>query len=244
MGIAEMIIFLFLILHILNLLFLSLYCRLARILDQRHRAKEEMNQNQINNQQPKKLPLIKRIYSWLEPYFYGWMRYSIIVIGHIPSHRIRNFLYRFVFCMQITTRTVIYGGCEIRSPWNIKAGNCVISTYCILDGRNGIEFGDNVVLGSGVHIWTEEHGLNDPLFGVQNENRAPVVMKSHAWVCSDSTLLPGVIVGEGAVVASRACLTKDAEPFGVYAGIPARKIKERNRDLPYVLTGKPTWHFY
>ena len=146
--------------------------------------------------------------------------------------------------MKITKRTVIYGGCEIRSPWNIKADNCVISTYCILDGRRGITIGDNVVFGGGVHIWTEEHDVNDPLFAVNFDNAQPVVIENHAWICSDSTILPGIHIGEGAVVATRAVVTKNCEAFGIYGGVPAKKIGTRTNKLEYQLNGKPTWHFY
>ena len=172
------------------------------------------------------------------------MRYSIIMTGKIPSFRVRKFLYRYVFCMDITKKTIIYGGCEFRTPWNIHMGNCVVSVGCIFDGRNGIFVSDNVVFGSGVHIWTEEHSINDELFRVLDENRQPVVIKDRAWICSDSTLLPGVVVGKGAVVASRACVTKNCDEYTVYGGVPAKKIGERNKNVSYELNGKPHWHFY
>jgi len=188
--------------------------------------------------------VVSRCYYSLLPYMYGYVRYITILVGRIPSHRLRNLLMRYVFCMKATSNTVIYGGCEFRSPWNIRADRCTISTYCILDGRAGIEFGQDVVLGSGVHIWTEEHDVNDPYFRVMEKNRQPVSVGNHAWICSDSTILPGVTVGEGAVIASRAVLTKDAEAFGIYAGVAAHKIAVRNSDLKYTLNGKPTWHFF
>ena len=86
------------------------------------------------------------------------------MVGKLPSYHLRNWLYRLVFNMKITGKTVVFGGCEFRSPWNFYADNCVISNNCILDARNGIKIGQNVVLGSGVHIWTEEHDVNDKRF--------------------------------------------------------------------------------
>ncbi len=100
------------------------------------------------------------------------------------------------------------------------------------------------MLGSFVHIWTNEHSVDDPYFRVLAENKRPVIIEDRVWICSDSTILPGCTIHEGAVVASRACVTKDCEAYGVYGGIPARKIKERNHELKYELGGKPTWHFY
>lgn len=233
-------------LFFLNLLFLTAYCWTKRRLDGKKRlSKTEQTDysDSVAPAAPKKNGL-KQLLGTLEPYLYGWMRYSTVMFGKLPSHTLRNLLFHYIFAMNITRNTVIYGGCEIRSPWNITADRCVISTYCILDGRNGIFFGDDVVLGSGVHIWTEEHNVDDPLFRVLAANQAPVRIGNHAWICSDVTLLPGVTVGEGAVIASRGCLTKDAEPFYIYGGVPAKKLRQRNNDLQYKLNGKPTWHFY
>lgn len=221
------------------------YCRMQdKRAKRQKRLAEEQPSQPAQTHETGRLWGRRKILQAIDPYLYGWMRYSTILLGRIPSHRIRNVLLRRVFCMKITPKTMVDGGCEFRSPWNIVADRCVISTYCILDGRHGIYIGEDVVFGSGVHIWTEEHNVDDPLFGVHAENSAPVTIGAHAWICSDSTILPGVTVGEGAVLASRACLTKDAEAFGVYGGVPAKKIRGRNAALAYRLRGKPTWHFF
>lgn len=236
----------------LNNLLLAVYCRFAEKMDNRAEKKrtilvEENSDNTVLNnkkQNKKSKKLFGKIYSFLNPYIYGWMRYCIILTGKIPSHRIRNLIYRFIFNMKITKNTVIYSGCELRSPWNIHADRCVISTNCIIDGRRGVFIGQDVVFGGGVHLWTEEHDVNDPLFRVNFNNAQPVMIEDRSWICSDSTILPGVRIGEGCVLATRAVATKDCKDYCIYAGIPAKKIGERNRDLAYKLNGKPTWHFY
>lgn len=248
-------------LFILNNLWLIVYCSIQKKMDKKteelrrnqHKLKLKNTNSFVSNQRNdyqgislKKCILKKgfTVYSFLEHYFYGWMRYCVILTGKIPSNRIRNLFYRVVFQMDITTKTVISGGCEFRSPWNIHANNCVIQANCILDGRSSIVIGDNVVFGTGVHIWTQEHDINDPYFRMNFENAQMVTIGERSWICSDSTLLPGVSVGVGAVVASGAVVTKNCDSFGIYAGIPAKKIGERNQDLQYVLSGKPHWHFY
>ena len=188
--------------------------------------------------------LVKRIYFWGQSYLAGLTRYNLILVGKIPSYFIRKILYKFVFRMKISMKTTIGGGCEIRSPWNISIGKSTIMTGCLLDGRSKIQIGDNVVFGSFVHVWTMEHDMDDPYFRTLEHNKQPVIIENRAWICSDSTILPGVHIGEGAVVASRACVTKDCEPFTVYGGVPAKKIKDRNRNLKYELSGKPSYRFY
>lgn len=244
-----MIVYLTIIIPVMVLLyyfFLYLYCRYMKEKEgKKNVSAGNLTDKTINTIKPKKFKKLRDFKGFLVIHFlYGLMRYSLLKTCKIPSFFLRKWLLRRVFLADITDDTVIYGGNEIRSPWNFKAGNCVVANNCILDARNGIVFEDNVVLGGGVHIWTEEHDVNDPYFGISEKNRGSVIVEKHAWICSDSTILPGVHVGEGAVLASRAVATKDLEPFGIYAGVPAKKIGERNKDLRYVLSGKPHYYFY
>ena len=227
---------------VVNCILIGIYCRIERKIDLRKFAREKKVQPQ-NTEKLIKESIVKRFYHWINSYMYGWVRYNILLTGHVPSYKVRFLLYKYVFFMKITRKTVIFGGCEFRSPWNIVIGTSTISANCILDGRGGITIENNVVLGSGVHIWTEEHNVNDSYFRVLNENLQPVVIKEHAWVCSDTTLLPGVVVGKGAVLATRACATKNLEEFSIYGGIPAKKIGDRNKNLKYELSGTVSWHF-
>lgn len=233
-------------LFLVNSVWLAVYCRLEAKIDrmQEPAASGGGTAAAALENKGRFFHLLKELYKYLDHYFYGWMRYCILQVGHIPSNRIRNFLYRTVFFMKLSKGTVISAGCEIRSPWNIKLGRCTVMGNCILDGRSGLVMEDNVVLGMCVHIWTQEHDVNSPSFAVPPEHRGKVVIHERAWVCSDSTILPGLDIGEGAVVASRACVTKDCAPFTIYGGVPAKKIGERSHDLTYQLSGKPHWHFY
>ena len=75
--------------------------------------------------------------------------------------------------------------------------------------------------------------MNDPEFGVKG---APVIIEDYAWVSSRTTLLPGVTIGKGAVVAAGAVVTKSVEPYTVVGGVPAKKIGERSKELNYKLS--------
>ena len=239
----------------INTFLLALFCRGMAILEKllyTHSHKKNSVSMNTEKTECKKVVEKKNLKKWvingiinfLNSYGYGWMRYCILEAGRIPSNRIRNIIYRVVFNAHITSKTVINGGCEIRSPWNFYAGNCVIMNNCILDARGKIVIHDNVVFGQGVHIWTEEHDVNSSTFSVSEKNRGPVIVENRAWIGSDSTILPGIHIGEGAVLGSRACATKDLDPYGIYVGIPAKKHGERNQKLVYELSGKPHWHFY
>lgn len=168
----------------------------------------------------------------------GWIRYSIIFTGKIPSHNIRKFIYKNIYKLEFGKNTIIYGGSEIKEPYNIKIGDgSIIGDDCKLDGRNGIIIGKNVNFSTGVWIWTEQHNPQSPSFSCDYEG-APVIIGDRAWLSCRTIILPGVTIGEGAVIAAGAVVTKDVEPFSIYGGIPARKIGMRNKNLMYDFDGK------
>ncbi len=84
----------------------------------------------------------------------------------------------------------------IRAPWNISIGTgTVIGDACSLDGRNGIEIGENVNMSTAVYIYTEQHDINDPWFESRNSG-GKVIVADRAWLSSRTTVLPKVVVGE------------------------------------------------
>jgi acetyltransferase-like isoleucine patch superfamily enzyme len=102
--------------------------------------------------------------------------------------------------------------------------------WATLDGRNGITIGKNVNFSSEVALWTLQHDYNSPTFATSG---GPIVIGDRAWISFRATILPGVTIGEGAVVAANSVVTKDVPPFTVVGGIPAKKIGERTTDLSY-----------
>jgi acetyltransferase-like isoleucine patch superfamily enzyme len=135
---------------------------------------------------------------------------------------------------------VIYNKAEFRAPHKLKIGKgSIIGNGAILDARRGgITIGENVNLSTGVWLWTGQHDHNDPYFRSIEGRRGPIVIKDRAWIGPRVTILHSVTIGEGAVVAAGAVVTKDVEPFSLNAGIPSKKIGERTHDLRYVFTGE------
>lgn len=153
--------------------------------------------------------------------------------GKIPSQTIRQFIYKNVFNVKIGKKAVIYGRAEIRSPENLSIGDySIIGHDAVLDARAGLEIGKNVNFSSGVWIWTMQHDPQDPNFGVK---QGKVTIKDYAWVSCRTVILPGVTIGQGAVVAAGAVVTKDVPDYAIVGGIPAKVIGQRNRDLQYQL---------
>ena len=191
-------------------------------------SKDINNENKTNN-----LKLKNRIVHYL----LGINRYYLIQIGTIPSHHIRKFLYRHLYKVCISENAVVYYGCEIRGSYNLYIGKgSIIGDKTLLDARNKIIIGDNVNISSNVSIYTEQHDYNDPFFRSNNEEKS-VSIGDRSWISANAIILPGVKIGDGAVVAAGAVVTKDVPAYKVVGGVPARIIAERNKNLEYVFNG-------
>ena len=152
-------------------------------------------------------------------------------IKYFPSHRLRNFFYEKVLLVERDKKSVIYFGCELRSAFKLKIGKgSIIGDNCIIDARGGVDIGSNVNLSSEVKLWTGSHDPNDPTFAYKEGG---IVIEDRAWLSSNSIVLGNVRIGEGAVVCANAVVTKNVEPYTIVAGIPAKVIGIRNKNLQY-----------
>lgn len=177
-------------------------------------------------------------FKWkVQQLLYGWMMYSVMRLGKVPCQKYRIFVLKHIYKMKIMDKVVIYGNFKIRAPWNIYIGSgTVVGDGVQLDGRNGLIIGENVNISSEAFIYTEQHDVNDEYFE-SGTSGGSVMIENRAWISSRTTILPGVSIGEGAVLASGAIATKNLESFSIYAGIPARKISSRNNNLNYEFDG-------
>ncbi len=101
--------------------------------------------------------------------------------------------------------------------------NVFINHGCSFLDIGGITIEDDVLIGPKVSVITESHPLNPA------ERKAllvkPVIIKRNAWIGAGATILPGVTIGENAVVAAGAVVSKDVPANTVVAGIPAKVVK-------------------
>lgn len=155
------------------------------------------------------------------------------VVGCIPSHTIRLLLYRTLFGVSIGPRSSVHMRCRFYDPSSVTIGrNSIINRGVLLDGRYPLTIGNNVSVSEEVMFLALEHDLDSPTF----DNRgAPIVVKDRVFVGTRALILPGVTIGEGAVVAAGAVVTRDVEPYTIVTGVPARFLRQRSRNLEYKL---------
>jgi acetyltransferase-like isoleucine patch superfamily enzyme len=112
----------------------------------------------------------------------------------------------------------------------IEIGNNVgIAQNTFIQVRGKVKIGSNVILGPGVSIFSENHNISDPEKQIieQGETRKGVTIEDNVWIGANSTILDGVCVGTGSVIAAGSVVTKNVERYSVVGGVPARLIKKR-----------------
>ena len=152
-------------------------------------------------------------------------------VGRWPSRRLRMASLRGALA-SCGKGTAVQMDCRFLQPRKVHLGERnVINWGCVLDGRRyAIRTGDDVSIGPEAAILTLGHDPQSPDFA---DKGGEVVIGDKAWICFRAVILPGVTIGEGAVVAAGAVVSRDVDPYTIVAGAPAKLVGTRNRDLNY-----------
>lgn len=159
------------------------------------------------------------------------------LLGHVPIRGIRS-LYLRGWLGACGEKTGVQLGCRFLNGRKIHLGERnVINFACLLDGRKfHIRTGNDVSIGPEATILTLGHDPQSPDF---EDRGGDVTIGNRVWIGYRAIVLPGITIGEGAVVGAGAVVTKDVEPFAIVAGNPARKIGQRSDRLEYELDFRP-----
>jgi acetyltransferase-like isoleucine patch superfamily enzyme len=152
------------------------------------------------------------------------------IVGFIPSYTIRHLYYKLVLGIKIGKGSSIHMGAFFYEN-NLEIGeNCCINRRCHLDCRGKIKIKDNVSISPECILITGSHDHNSSDFAYTSGD---ITLNSFVWLGTRVMILPNVEVGEGAVICAGAVVTKNVMPYQIVAGVPARVIGERNRNLDY-----------
>lgn len=120
------------------------------------------------------------------------------------------------------------------SPTISIGSNCYFGAFNHITATNKIEIGNNLLTGKFVTITDNSHGKTD-FDTLQIEpikrplhSKGPVIIGNNVWIGDKATILPNVTIGDGAVIAANAVVTKDVPAYCVVAGNPAKIIKKAN----------------
>ncbi len=144
-------------------------------------------------------------------------------LGYHPMDDIRS-IFSELICAELDPDFRLFPPFYTDCGINITVGkNVFINSGCCFQDQGGIVIGDDVLIGHMVVLATLNHELEPSKR--QSMIPGPIVIKDKVWVGSHSTILAGVTIGEGAVVAAGAVVTKDVPPNTVVAGVPAKVVK-------------------
>lgn len=180
----------------------------------------------------RRVNIIRLIARVLYAFVFEYMTNHIISI--LPISRLRWGYYKYVLKHDIAETAYLYMGLYLYvSRQKIRIGDKTnINRNCVLDGRGGLNIGENVNISAEVAIYTAGHRIESSDFEYYVK---PVKIGDRVWLGTRAMIMPGVNIGEGAMVLPAAVVTKDVPPFAIVGGIPAKVIGNRNNALNYTL---------
>lgn len=158
-------------------------------------------------------------------------------VMYIPFFWVRKIFLRLAL-HRMEKNSFVAMGVEVRVGGNICIGEgAVVNKKVLLDGRGGkVSIGRHVDIAQEVNIWTLSHDPDDDHYHTIG---ADVTIEDFVWIASRATILPGVKLGRGAVVATGSVVTRDVPAMTIVAGVPARKIGLRKSRLEYRFNHQP-----
>ncbi len=123
------------------------------------------------------------------------------------------------------TRTRLKPGVKILSPEKMELGSYVgIGENCFIKALGTVRIGDFTQIGAGCIFTAGDHEIGG--LYADNNQYAPTVLGENVWIGSGAIILAGVTIGDHAIVAAGAVVTKDVAPRTIVGGVPAKVIKE------------------
>jgi putative colanic acid biosynthesis acetyltransferase WcaF len=143
-----------------------------------------------------------------------------------PLHSWRSMILR-LYGAKIGPGCHFYPKARVWAPWNLICGKCVtVADNAEVYNPAPITLGDYSILSQAAYLCGATHDYDDPAFPLL---AFTINIGEYAWVCARASVAPGVNLGDGAVLGLGSVATRDLEPWSVYAGVPAVRVKDRKR---------------
>lgn len=150
---------------------------------------------------------------------------GVFVRSWLPGSRWRVAALR-AFGAQVGKGVVIKPGVAIKFPWKLRVGDhCWIGERVWIDNLAPVTIGSNVCLSQGAYLCTGSHDWAKASFDLRV---APIEIKDRVWVCARSTIAPGTVVGEGAVISLGSVFSGVASEWTVYRGTNAVSVRPQS----------------
>jgi putative colanic acid biosynthesis acetyltransferase WcaF len=143
-----------------------------------------------------------------------------------PFHIWRSFLLR-LFGAKIGASCAIYPSAKIWGPWNLVCEDTVaVAEGVEIYNPAIIKLRSHAIISQGAYLCGATHDLHSQNFAMVSKE---IEIGAYAWVCSRAVIMPGVKLGDGAVLALAGVATKDIPAWKIYGGVPAKEIGTRSQ---------------
>jgi len=145
---------------------------------------------------------------WTPPPLHAWRRLLLVAFG-----------------ARLAPTARVYGAARVWYPPNLEMGEHAVlgpsaNCYCM----DKVTIGPYAIISQGAQLCGGTHRPDDPDFQLITK---PISIGHHAWIAADAFVGPGVTVGEGALLGARSVTFRDLSPWTIYAGNPAKPLRER-----------------
>jgi len=136
----------------------------------------------------------------------------------------RSALYSLVG-VRLGAKSRVQGGCWIGGSGLSIGTEAYVGRNCYFDLTDTVTLGDNVVVGHGSTFVTAEHAIGPAGRRAGSVTARPIHVKVGSWIGANCTVLPGVVIGSGSVVAAGSVVAEDVPSGSLVGGVPARILR-------------------
>lgn len=132
-----------------------------------------------------------------------------------------------IFGARLGPTCKFYPSSRVWAPWNLTCADLVaVGDGAEIYNPAPMQLGSHAIISQGAYLCGATHDFDDPAFPLLAYT---MQIGAYAWICARACVAPGVNVADGAVLGLASVATRDLEPWAVYAGSPAVKVKDRKR---------------
>jgi len=130
-----------------------------------------------------------------------------------------------LFGAKIGRGVIIKPGLRVKFPWRLEVGNhSWLGESVWIDNLASVVIGNHCCISQGVYLCTGSHSWSSEQFDLITQ---PITIEDKAWLGANSIVAPGVVVGQGAVLALGSLATRNLERWWVHQGNPCLAVRER-----------------